>query len=385
MNRGNRYAAAIVATVAGLALSVIGCSLAPTDAEVAQADGSHLAAREVRVILLILDDNADGETFADEIGPFVAAHRAAREHRVIVRDSVRTTGTVQFVSAGTTRTLHVSTPLDPLSGRSLRTLLAELADAFPAPQEVLIVSGHGREWRGIGVRAENADASLTPESLAVAVGVATGDDVRRVVVLAASWTAIAELAVPLAGSGAFLVAAPGPVSAAGMDHTSLPEPSGTEIEDLAETYATGLSAAMVRAGAEEPRAVALSPTDLQRLPTAFRDLTAAAVGAIDSRAARDSVQEALVTAARVTATPGSMWSTLSDVSTAVGHPIQGPAGNLLAYLGDADLRGVPDGHRDDYRVDATISGLPEAFRDLQWAPDFVHRSGFLFRLWYHEF
>jgi hypothetical protein len=363
------------------AMGVCGGCPAPTEPSSLETTPVLRDTRQLRVVMIALDANADGEAFVSDGEELTAATPGVvTAHRVIVRDSSVTSGLIAFADGGEQVELPLEEGCDLRVAGSLGRLRRELAERFPAEREVLILTGHGRDWRGFGLRDGEDEAVLSPSELAGALA-DPGGALEPLLVLDTPWSASGEVLTPLSEVAATIVVAPGPRPPGGIDYQDAFSrlPGGTEGDDVAGHLATAMAADGCPAG------VVLTPAALAALPGTIGGLGEAGTVHLSTAAAQEELQSALIRDAECLAVPGAAVVTIGTVATLLSHPVDAGLTLLYLYLTDVDRDGVPLGHRIDYRAEDVGSGLAPAFRSLGWAPDYLAQIGFLYRLWYSQF
>lgn len=353
-----------------------------------RTDGGVADRRPLRIVLIAFDDGTDAAGIADDVTELVNRPADPSLHRIVIRDSDRRRDGLCFAVAGALHRIEEVPATDPMSPEDLARTFRAIEKHFPADREVVLISGHGREWHGIGLRDSDPTVSLTPAALATAFEGAPVPTVERLLVLAGSWTANGETLTPMADRVDAIVAAAAAVGTDGLNLETLQIDIGADTDKLAECFGTALSGVCVAprspgeapaAGAGNGAVVATGPV-LANLPA-----TAAAVtAAVDRRATTDpeGLQAELLRTAQARTHPGSCWTTLRDLAAAGDAAVPLALSAVSLYLTDVDAAGVPAGHRPDYRVDPEVTRLAPAFLSIGWAPDHRGKTGFLYRLWY---
>lgn len=369
-----------------IAVAAIGCSI-PQTPEAIPADSATLNTRQWRFVLLVFDRNPDAEHLRTDIEEFRhASIIAGSAHRIVVRDSQIADGSIEFVDGDTLRTLSNSElrGCDPTTSNDLQILLDFVASRFPAAREALLLSGHGRDWAGFGLRSDTPEQTLTSTALASALTSRCAPTHEEVVVMDGSYTASCEWATGFSGLNLHLVSAAGEVPAEGLDYRrvlSSDAPRGTEefAKDVAVAFNTD----------QEGGGIHLTPEDLRVLPTLVESVATAGIDRIKSSRSQQELKADLLARGVAGGVPGISWVPVENARLAV-ELTSSAAGSasldrMLLYFTTTDDHGVPTGHRTDYCSNAAPSLLSPEFQSLQWAPDHQHRSGFLYHLWYRRF
>lgn len=375
-----------------LAWSAIGCPVSP-EAEHPSSDSATLNVREWRLILLMFDRNHEKELLAADIQEFAEADLPEDSvHRIVVRDSQVADGTFAFVDRDTVRTITDAELLgcDLTTTEGLRTVLGRMSHHFPAPREALLLTGHGRDWTGFGLRSDAPEQTLTSTATAAALSTREKPPQAHVLVADGSWTAGCEWIAGFSGLDLHTVfelhtvTVAGEVPPEGLDYrTALTDEALQSAEQFAVHVAESVQSEPPGAG------VALTPHELQTLPTLVETIATAGVEQIQSAGTQQELKADLLDQAVSVGAPGSSWISLASGRSALGLESSGmstPAlDQMLVYLTDVDLHGVPTGHRSDYCSNASPTRLSPEFQALGWAPDHEHRRGFLYQLWYHRY
>lgn len=354
----------IPARWAVLVLACTACELPSPPQPVDGADAG-LQSGAIRIVLLLLDDSTDGARLSDDAAECASAPWDPDVHRLVIQDSRRDATPITVHTASGPHAVERAGPADPLDGTWLARTLHDADRSFRARTEVLVLSGHTRDWKGFGFRDTDEHELLTATELAGAL-----TDTTRVLVLDSSWSARMELLLPLArlDSAPLVVATTGEVDASGIDHSRpIPDPDATPA-DLAAWYAEMIP---VGGGASGGRAVCIAPGTIEQLPRYARTLsdglnhTTAAVTDGTVRIA------ATLAESRTVSRPGSAVIPLSGVARVGGSSVPVAAGELLFYLTEVDYLGVPLGLHPGYHakdVDTATGTLPPAVGDTGW-PD----------------
>lgn len=339
--------------------------------------------RPLRVVMVVLDASGEAAAFASDAGELAAASMdVAAAHRVIVRDGTVAAGTVSSVDGGQQVELALDDGYDLGAAGSLGNLRRELRERFPAEREVLIVTGHGRDWRGFGLRDGAEGAVISPAELARALA-DPAEESRPIVVVDTPWSASGELLAPFSDVEVTMVVAPGPRPAEGIDYREAFSRLPGEIESDDTGIARHLAAAMASEGC--PAGIVLTPAELALLPATITGLGDAGTSHVATATAQEDLQAALIRESECLAVPGAAMVEIGSVATLLSHAINPALIRISLYVTDVDRDGVPTGHRIDYRIESSGSGLSPEFRALGWAPDYHAQIGFLYRLWYHQF
>lgn len=349
------------AGVAMLALLAVGCEepvAPPSDPGAAV----RMDQRRLRLVLLGFDDNRAAPGLEDDLVEFARAPWSPEIHRISISDTDRAAAPlVAYRDDGPTQ-LRAPEPADPMNGVWLGEVLADLADRFPAEHEILIVSGHGRDWQGLGLRDGRPEAMLTAAGLADALPPAS-----RLLVLDASWSARVELLLPFAtrAGAPVVVAATGELSGEGIDHSILPPVTGSAYgpATIADFYADRFAS-----GAQVVPAATIAG-----LPQLCASLSAALASASASATDSGPLRAALLGAGIAPTLPGSGSVTLADAGNALGHPVGGATAELLLYLTELDYLGAPLGLHPDYGTTGLApavlaSGWPDALNEFWSLP-----------------
>lgn len=343
--------------------------------------------RHWRLVFLFLDDNELAPAADLQIATIVAApETTGSTHRIILRDSGYTGNSVDIVHDG--RLIAVPIPdlaAPPLVTReTLHHTMAVLHREFPAENQILVVSGHGRGWRGIGVTARAAQPPLNGSDLG-ALAAALPDEVYQLVVLEAGWSAFGENLYSLAGSPTDILAAPEDISAGGMDHQrwiTAADESAWEHTTVAEALQREMSHVMIPG---EHTALFLTADQLSAMPNALAPLFTysgrQAIDLLDQEMRRGDLLS------RVTAPviPGEAHITAGTLCNLEDDPacpdIPPEYASLLFHVVLLDEHRRATGHSRDYRVHGASGDFP-FITSAGWAPDLLMRRGSLFELWY---
>lgn len=399
MNRNERLRLLVVAvgprvTVGLICIFVaVGCAV-PDGPRTSTDESATLSMQPWRMVMIVFDRSPDASHLTADIDELREARfTAGTTHRLVVRDSHITEGKITFFEKRRARTLTLpnlqgSDITDP---EDLATLLEAVATYFPAENEALFLSGHGRDWRGFGYRTDAPDETLTATTLAGAFTLRDTAPSSQVVVADGSWTATSEWITGLATRDVHVVCAAGEISEEGLDYRTLADP-GTP--GTADAFARRIAAAVTTEGGEH--GVHLAPEHVRSLPVAVRAVSDAGIDHVESMQRQQDLKAQLVDRAVTAGTPGMSWISLGDLEEALklnraSEPAEqldeppSPLNQMLLYLTDVNEHGVPTGHRGDYATNAAPSQLSSEFQTLHWAPDYQQRRGFLYRLWYHRF
>lgn len=373
---------AAVATVICI-VPTVGCSL-PQTPSTASDESATLSVQPWRLVMLVFDRNPDASHLTADIDEFREAQfTAGTVHRVVIQDSRIAEGKITYVEGGRARTLtnpdlresDLTSPVD------LATLLEVVATAFPAENEALFLTGHGRDWKGFGYRTDAPGETLTSGTLTRALTRRETEPSSQVVVADGSWTATSEWITGLSPLNLHVVCAAGEVSEAGLDYRALADP---ESPGSAEDFARRIAAAVTTE--RDEGGVYLPPKDVRSLPSVVRSIATAGVDHIHSAQLQQDLKADLVNHGIAAGTPGMSWISLGDLEEALDvNRVPSALKQMLLYLTDVNEHGVPTGHRMDYATNAAPSQLSPEFQALRWAPDHQQRRGFLYRLWYRQF
>ena len=368
--------AAVCLALAGLLTCRLQPELETTTGTTTSMDEREL--RRWRLVFLFLDDNDLAGTVD------VAAHRIAatpegrdESYRIILRDSRYDGSAVEVVRQGELARIPLAElPVGSLlSGEVLGRVLTVLHREFPAEEQILVVSGHGRGWRGLGATAGAPMAVLSGASLAEALD-ALPAEVGQILVLEAGWSGFVENLYSLKDLPVAVIAAVTDVRRTGMDHPwwlQQADHAGWDREAIADFLVQAMREAQLTP--EEP--LWLHAEDLETLPLVIdgviREHGILPIGPD----LQQQVQQDLLGRAQTPVLPGEAHIALRDLDPLVPEQFR----NLLLHLVLVDEHGGAVGHAREYRQESASREHP-FLTSQAWAPDLLNRRGFLFDLWY---
>lgn len=379
----------IVAIVSGCANPVD--TTEPIDAtpveETAPEAPEEPAPPSSRVVYVGWDENELAHAIGTDLDEF---HRSgidlATFEVLFLRESVIRDGAIEVLTATGVEQREITLPTEPsLFDLSTVTEIRRYLDALKkVPLEIVILSGHGRGWRGIGVREHTPDLVASPTELAALIPVVDGT--KRTLIVDAGYAANVEILYALASNYDRVVATTGPRSDDGLDYhqigqelNGLAPDEQTNIDSVTEIFAHSMENDSPR------RTVVASGTQTESVDTSIARIVDAVPQHIGTQEEQTTIQSFLLDQAVVPELPGHAFIHLGAVAQAVGVECPPEIAPFLLHLVNLDELGTPRGHDTSYRVDAESTTLDARFQTLGWAPDLLRREGVLFDIWYRFF
>jgi hypothetical protein len=344
--------------------------------------------RDLRIVFLFYDQNELQPLVDQQIADILRVEEHGdRVHVVIARASSVVPHSISYVQDQSLRYLKIKElPRQPLEEpETLALLMREIDTEFPAARQLLIISGHGRGWRGIGSFDANRQRVLNGDTLAQALE-NVPQEVAQILVLEAGWSGFADFIYPFQGFSLDIIAAPFNIVHGGMNHRRwLNLSQRSEWQDIAlRDY---VHQEMVNAAIGSP--VTGEPIHLTEQN--LRDL-GLRIGSVFNRAQesindlnREALRKNLLSqsiqppgSAEAHITIETLCTVLAELSCTELIPEEQKIALHLAVL---DSHGAPTSITPGY-FSPEIRKDYAFIRALDWAPDGTSERGFLGRLWF---
>lgn len=373
---------------------LLGCDLPNIGSIVAESSLSNELSieerqhRDLRLVFLFYDQNELRSLVDQQIAEIVQVEeKGDRVHVVIARASNSTPHSISYVQDRSLRHIKIEAlPRQPLEEpEALDLLLREIATEFPASKQLLVVSGHGRGWRGIGSFDADRQRVLTGDILARAV-TELPPELSQVVILEAGWSGFADMIFPFRDKPLEIIAAPFNIVQRGMNHARWIELSQKDgwhhsavLDHLQQEM---MNAATDHTVAVEP--ILLTSADLADLGSRLGAVVNSAVSSIVTKEL-EPLRENLLNDS--TLPPGSdeahiTFDTLCEViSEEICGALGTEAQKIALHFVTLDGSGKPNGVAKGYFT-PEVREKYEFVRALAWAPDPQFERGFLSRLWF---
>ena len=346
--------------------------------------------RDLRVVFLFYDQNELRPLVDQQIAEIVQVEeKGDRVHVVIARASNSVPHGISYVQDRSLRHIKIEAlPRQPLEEpETLDLLLRGIATEFPASKQLLVVSGHGRGWRGIGTFDADRQRVLTGDILARAV-TELPPELSQVVILEAGWSGFADMIFPFRDKPLEIITAPFNIVQRGMNHARWIELSQRDswhhsalLDHLQQEM---MNAATDHTVAVEP--ILLTSTNLADLGSRLGAVVNSAINSI-SIENLETLREHLLNGS--TLPPGSdeahiTFDTLCEViSGEICGALGTEARKIALHLVTLDGSGKPKGVAEGYFT-PEVREKYEFKRALAWAPDPQFERGFLSRLWFSQ-
>jgi hypothetical protein len=365
-----------------------GCALGTSPTDPVDAGGGVDDPVEWRLVYVGWDDNELASPIASDIQEIIDADLPTDLFTtIVVRDTGLVDGEIEIIVPGDTRRETVDLPRSPtlFDAGTLATVREHIDRSYPARGEIVVFAGHGRGWRGVGMRSGVDSLVATPTALARFLP-PVENEIPRLVVVDAGYGAVGEVLFEFASGCSRVVATTSARDNDGIDFESvgsalrsIPIDRMGEIEEIGAAFFDAFESHA------PTRTVYMTGEELTSLGDTIIASAAAVTDQISSYESQTAAQTSSLAAAIIPELPGEAFIPLDALTDILAIPPPPRNGGILLHLVSLDELGVPIGHDDTYRRGSEDTAIPPLFAELPWAPDLARRRGLLFDLWYRQF